>query len=156
LKEVVKAFGDSILTDDGNINRKALGAIVFSSKSEMEKLNLIMWPAILKLLRAKVHECIERSTKVVVVEAAILVESGWYTDDIFNEIWVVTAPRELSLRRIMARNSLSEEDASKRIDAQMASEERIKYGKVIINNDDTVDELKSRLDKIWGDFECRC
>ncbi len=55
LKEVVEAFGSAILNEEGGVNRKALGAIVFQSREQMEKLNAIMWPAILSNIGAKVQ-----------------------------------------------------------------------------------------------------
>lgn len=94
--EVVTTFGESILSEDGRIDRKKLGAIVFSQTELMEKLNGIVWPALLKLLKSRIQKIYEEEMcAVVVVEAAVLLKAGWKNE--FHEIWgIIVSKTEVS------------------------------------------------------------
>lgn len=130
---------------DGSIDRKALGAIVFGSKAEMDRLNAICRP----LIREQVVREIERigeagKHRFVAVEAAILIEAGWARA--YDEVWIVDVTPEIAKRRLMARNNFSDEvrsvhqalaaqftgsaavfqsqEATKRINSQMSRQKR--------------------------------
>ena len=145
---VVDSFGDQIVGDDGTVDRKKLGPIVFSSPQNMAKLNAIMHPLIRNTIQAQLEEYSSNGTDVVVVEAAVLIEANWV--DLFDEVWVVTSDKETVIERLKARNSLSREDAIIRIDSQMSTEERIDHSDVVISNDKTIDELTDNVEKIWN------
>ena len=145
---VVDSFGDQIVGDDGTVDRKKLGPIVFSSSQNMAKLNAIMHPLIRNMIQAQLEEYSSNGTDVVVVEAAVLIEANWV--DLFDEVWVVTSDKETVIERLKARNSLSREDAIIRIDSQMSTEERIDHSDVVISNDKTIDELTDNVEKIWN------
>ena len=145
---VVDSFGDQIVGDDGTVDRKKLGPIVFSSPQNMAKLNAIMHPLIRNMIQAQLEEYSSNGTDVVVVEAAVLIEANWV--DLFDEVWVVTSDKETVIERLKARNSLSREDAIIRIDSQMSTEERIDHSDVVISNDKTIDELTDNVEKIWN------
>ena len=145
---VVDSFGDQIVGDDGTVDRKKLGPIVFSSPQNMAKLNAIMHPLIRNMIQAQLEEYSSNGTDVVVVEAEVLIEANWV--DLFDEVWVVTSGKETVIERLKARNSLSREDAIIRIDSQMSTEERIDHSDVVISNDKTIDELTDNVEKIWN------
>ena len=145
---VVDSFGDQIVGDDGTVDRKKLGPIVFSSSQNMAKLNAIMHPLIRNMIQAQLEEYSSNGTDVVVVEAAVLIEANWV--DLFDEVWVVTSDKETVIERLKDRNSLSREDAIIRIDSQMSTEERIDHSDVVISNDKTIDELTDNVEKIWN------
>ena len=145
---VVDSFGDQIVGDDGTVDRKKLGPIVFSSPQNMAKLNAIMHPLIRNMIQAQLEEYSSNGTDVVVVEAAVLIEANWV--DLFDEVWVVTSDKETVIERLKDRNSLSREDAIIRIDSQMSTEERIDHSDVVISNDKTIDELTDNVEKIWN------
>ena len=145
---VVDSFGDQIVGDDGTVDRKKLGPIVFSSPQNMAKLNAIMHPLIRNMIQAQLEEYSSNGTDVVVVEAAVLIEANWV--DLFDEVWAVTSGKETVIERLKARNSLSREDAIIRIDSQMSTEERIDHSDVVISNDKTIDELTDNVEKIWN------
>ena len=145
---VVDAFGSQVVGDDGTVDRKKLGPIVFSNPENMSKLNAIMHPLIRNMIQAQLEEYSSNGTDVVVVEAAVLIEANWV--DLFDEVWVVTSDKETVIERLKARNSLSREDAIIRIDSQMSTEERIDHSDVVISNDKTIDELTDNVEKIWN------
>ena len=145
---VVDAFGDQIVGEDGTVDRKRLGPIVFSSPQNMSKLNAIMHPLIRDMIQGQLEEYSSNGTDVVVVEAAVLIEAGW--QDLFDEVWVVTSDKETVIERLKDRNSLSREDAIARIESQMSNDERVGHSNVVISNDGTTDELADGVGQIWN------
>jgi dephospho-CoA kinase len=101
-QDIVNTFGSDIVeVTDGTINRRALGAIVFSDESQMKLLNQIVWPRIRMMIETKLHQIEEEERKearsqikVVILEAAILIEAGWH--DLVDEIWVIESDRSHS------------------------------------------------------------
>ncbi|MDC0035052.1 dephospho-CoA kinase [Chloroflexi bacterium] len=145
---VVDAFGDQVVGEDGTVDRKKLGPIVFSSPQNMSKLNAIMHPLIRDMIQAQLEEYSSNGTDVVVVEAAVLIEASW--EDLFDEVWVVTSDKETVIERLKDRNSLSREDAIVRIDSQMSTDERIGHSDVVISNNSTTEELADSVENFWN------
>ena len=135
MAQLVEHFGERIVDgESGEVNRKALGPIVFADPAELQALNAIVWPAIREMLRKELASLAAAAeTRVAVVEAAVLLEAGW--DDLMDEVWAVVIPPDTARDRLMARNGLSAEDAEKRISAQMSNEEREAKAKVVLRND---------------------
>lgn len=146
-REVVAAFGEQILTPDGEIDRKKLGGIVFSSPESLARLNWIMHPRMYEMMKAQIEEYRQRGVDVVVLEAAILLEAGW--TPLVDEVWVTVAPESTVVERTRERTGLPEEQILARIRSQMSSEERAKHADVVINNDGTQDELKAKVKELW-------
>ncbi len=147
--KVVQAFGDDIVGDDGQINRRALGGKVFGNPDELDRLTGIVWPEIRKMALAEIDAArAEGKAKAIVLEAAVLLEAGW--QDIVDEVWVVYAEREQAIARAMARDGLDEAAVSARIDAQMTNEQRIEQSDVAFENATTAEALCERLDERWA------
>lgn len=148
-RKVVQAFGDDIVGDDGQIDRRALGGKVFGNPGELDRLTGIVWPEIRKMALEEIDAArTEGKTKAVVLEAAVLLEAGW--QDIVDEVWVVHAAREQAIARAMARDGLDEAAVSARIDAQMTNEQRIEQSDVAFENATTAEALCERLDERWA------
>jgi dephospho-CoA kinase len=114
LQQVVEAFSEvkDIVRADGQVNRAALGPVVFGDKKEMKKLTDIVWPAIQKKLLALIAEQKQANPNAILcIEAAVLIESGWSTS-VADRVWVVEVPVETAKTRLMARNNLSEVEVS--------------------------------------------
>ena len=146
-ERVVATFGDGILQDDQEIDRRKLGAIVFSDPSQLEKLNQIMHPRMARIVSGKIEVFRSQAVSVVVVEAALLFEAGW--DSLVEEVWVTDSPEELIIGRLKERNGLSEEEAKKRIDSQMDRAERIERSDFVINNSGDMAELGNAIKELW-------
>lgn len=92
-EKVINCFGKGILMDDGRIDRKKLGEIVFSNTELLEKLNEIVWPSLLKLLKSRIQQIYEEGMcQVIVVEAPVLLKAGWKNE--FHEIWGIIVSKE--------------------------------------------------------------
>ena len=85
-QRLVKAFGPSIISDDGQVNRKALGALVFGDSEKLKLLNSLVWPEIGKMVLQKLADLHSKGIKVAVLDAAVLLEAGWNTwcDEVIN------------------------------------------------------------------------
>ena len=133
-RQLVAHFGKQIVAEDtGDINRKVLGSIVFADPAQMRALEQIVWPEILKLLNVELSR-IEPTCSLAVVEAAIMIEANWHTQLPLDVLWVVQVPPAVAKERLMVRNSLSSEDADKRIASQMTNEERAKHAQYVLDN----------------------
>lgn len=146
-REVIAAFGAEVKAEDGTIDRKKLGKIIFSDPQARERLNRIMHPRILQAIREKLEAYRQRGEKVVVIEAPLLLEAGWSI--LVDEVWVTSASEETILRRLISRSGLSELDALARIRAQMPLEERFKRAHVIIDTECSFSELKEKVKQLW-------
>lgn len=146
-KEALEEFGETILDKNGEIDRAKLGKIVFKDRESLNRLNKIVHPEIDKTVAEKTKECRRRGVKLLVLEAAAMLEAEktWQVD----EIWVTIAPEKAALERLKQRPGFNEADAKARINSQMTNEERIKRAKVIINNDGTLNQLKNQVKTEW-------
>jgi dephospho-CoA kinase len=141
---VVEAFGERILRDDREIDRRVLGGIVFSNPKELRRLEEITHPIVRKVL----EEEIERAgSHIVVLDAIKLIESGWA--DRCDEVWVVTTPPEQQLARLMRTRGYSREEAEMRINAQPLQSEKVARADVIIDNSGTIRETHRQVREQW-------
>lgn len=146
LNALVETFGGEILTDSGELNRKALARIAFSSKEKTQLLNKTILPFIKTLVLAQID------ADKVLLDAPTLFESG--INEICNKTIAVLSDEKIRLKRIMRRDSISEQDAKIRICAGK-DEEFFKSNAdyIVYNNEDEKDflrEISILLDKIYG------
>lgn len=142
---VIDAFGDEILDNGGNIDRAKLGQIVFSDNKKLQQLNAIVHPLMRREIQLQLKDADNRGFAIAVIDAAVLIESGWYT--LADEIWLVVADNELRLQRLMQRNGFSRQQAWQRIESQMPDDEKAKYADVIIDNNGDMEELENKVIK---------
>ncbi len=141
--ELAGCFGEEILTQDGLVDRRALGKIVFASEKALADLNRITHARIAE----KVITLISESDKLdIVIEAVELVDSGM--DELCTAVIAVLAERETRLFRIMIRDAISKNDAERRIDAQRSDGYYREHCDYCIENNGTFDELKTKTLKI--------
>ncbi len=150
-RQVVAAFGRQILTPDGNIDRKKLGNIVFSNPESLSRLNQIMHPRMYDMVKAQLEEYRRQGTRVVVLEAPLLLEAGWTS--LVDEVWVTTAPEATVLKRLEERTGLSQAESLTRLRSQLPSAERVRQADVVINTDCDLDELKSKVKELGQRLE---
>lgn len=145
LEKVFKHFGRSIKKDDGTLDRKALGKIVFNDEEKLNELNNLTHPIIREKIISDIEEARKKDEKIVILDAAILVESGFL--EIVDKLLVVTCKQEVQISRIQKRDNCSKQEALSRINSQMSQEEKSKYGDYIIDNSGTITELENKVYK---------
>ena len=146
-EHVVSAFGDEILQDDGEIDRRKLGTIVFSDPGQLERLNQIMHPRMAQMVADKVEFLRGQGVEVVVVEAALLFEAGW--DSLVEEVWTTDSPEQAVIERLKVRNGMSEEEARKRMSSQMGRTERLDRSDYVIENSGDMVALGVAIKELW-------
>lgn len=137
-------FGPDTVNPDGSINRPALGAVVFSDPAKLRALEAITWPPVLARKRDAIQQ---PGPDVLVLDAIKLFESGMAAD--CDEVWVVTAPREQQIERIIRRNKVDRAEAERRIDAQPPQEEKVARADVLIDNGGTLDDTHRQVHAAW-------
>ena len=146
-QEVVAAFGEGILQAGGEIDRRKLGALVFSDSKLLDKLNGIMHPRMAGIVAGKIEQFRAGGAPVVVVEAALLFEAGW--QNLVDEVWVVDAPLESVMERLRERSGMDEAEVKRRIDSQMDIGERLERADVVVENSGDLASLKETLASLW-------
>lgn len=146
---VIAAFGTQVLAPDRTIDRKKLGAIVFGNPERLNKLTSIVWPATFEGIRRNVAALRASGAKLpIIVEAAILIEANW--QPLFDEIWLVRAPREQVVTRIEIQRGLKPAETEARIRAQLSDEDRARHATLVIENNRSIEELRDLLKEIWA------
>jgi dephospho-CoA kinase len=144
---LVDAFGD-IVAPDGTIDRKKLGARVFSDPSALKRLNAIVHPRIADEINERIRYLRSRGIEApIVVEAAVLIEAGWQW--LVDEIWVITSSREQAVDRVVATRGLSREEVERRIGNQISETERTRDADCVIGNDGSLAELRAEIERCW-------
>jgi dephospho-CoA kinase len=152
--EVIAEFGREVVAEDGSIDRKKLGPIVFSSPEKLARLNAITHPRMKEMMRSKLAEVAGDGVEVAVLEAALLFDAGW--DDLTDEVWVTVVDAETAARRASERSGIPVEQVLERIQkAQMASEERIRRSDVVIDTSGTLEDTRRRTLQEWDKLRRR-
>lgn len=145
LLAAVQRFGQAILNEDGTLDRKKLGSIVFQQPEERKALEAITHPAIRKEMRERAAEYeLKHPDKLVVSDIPLLYESG--LEKGFAEIMVVYVPREVQLERLMSRDQMTRKDAEARIAAQMDIERKKERADIVIDNSGSWAQTEKQLD----------
>jgi len=150
-REVVAAFGESILRQSGEIDRQKLGQLVFADPAALNKLNRIMHPRIYEIVRQKIEEHRQAGARVVVLEAALLIEAGW--KPLLDRVWVTTTPEATITERLNKARGLSQEQVLARLKAQTPQKEKMKQADVVINTDCPIDQLRARITELWNELQ---
>lgn len=143
MMEMRKFFYDAI--DNGEINRKKLAELVFYNEDKLKKLNQITHKKIKSIIEERLSKYQEKN-EIAVVDAALLYEAGF--EDMVDKVIVVYCDEKEQLKRVMLRDNLSKDEATKRINSQMSQEKKIKRADYIIDNSYTREDLKDNVIKL--------
>lgn len=146
-KEIIETFGTAVTEEDGQINRKRLGQIIFADAKAREKLEYITHPRIEAAATAAIAGAGELGYNIVVLDVPLLIEVGWHTR--VNAVWVVYVDEKTQVVRLMMRDDSTYGDAMSRIKAQLSIDEKLKYADVVINNNKTIDNTAAQVLKAW-------
>lgn len=147
-QEVVDAFGSAIQQEDGTINRKALGAIVFSDERQRTRLNGIMHPHVRAQMDAELKTL--RDEPLVFLDIPLYYEAEHMPA---LPVWLIYAPKDVQLQRLLKRDALTQREAHARITAQMEIETKRMLADRVFVNTGTTEELKQQL--LAAVQECR-
>ena len=147
LAAIVREFGEGVLTEAGDLDRKKLGAIVFADKQKRELLNSIVHPLVIEAQDSWIDE-VELSDPdgIAVIDAALMIESGGYKR--FDKLIVVWCNSAIQLERLMRRDGLSESEAKERVAAQMPQDEKKKFADHLIDTSLGFDDTRAQVKDI--------
>ncbi len=141
-------FGPQYFNADASLNRKKLAAKVFADPKELQKLNELLHPIIIKKCKELLDLAQKQNPSVVyVLDAPLLIEVG--LDKLVDEVWLVETTDDIRLARIMQRDGLSATEAKRRIKSQMPQKEKESYAKLVLHNNGTEEALQKTVDAAW-------
>ena len=148
LAAVVETFGEGVLAEDGSLDRPKLGSIVFADPDRLAALNSIVHP----LVGARSRELESAATEdaVVVHDVPLLAENA--LAPLYDLVIVVDASPETQLDRLVRLRGMTEQDARARMAAQATREKRLEIADIVIDNDVPLEELRRRVQEVWGDL----
>lgn len=146
--QIVEAFGESAYREDGSLNRVYLADRVFGDRDEVERLNAIVHPAVFRAFASAVERAEAEDVRLLVHEAALLFEAGG--DAHVDATCAVVAPDADRIARVTERDDVTEEQVRARMEHQLPQEELRHRADYVIENDGSLDDLRSKtLDLYW-------
>jgi dephospho-CoA kinase len=147
-RAIVDAFGEEILDEDGNVDRKRLGSVVFEDRQALTRLEQIVHPAVDQLF---VETVSSSDAPIMAVEAVKLIESGAHR--LLSSLWLVTCPAEERLRRLVEDRGADPEEVKGRLNAQMTEEDLAQWANVIIDNGASLEHTWEQVKSEWARIE---
>ncbi len=150
LEEIISTFGPQVRMEDGTLNRRVLGDIVFTSSDALKTLNGLMHPAIMKAVTGDVERLRAASVPWIVYEAALILENKLHPT--LTELVVVVCEPENQIKRLMKRNQLTETAARQRLDAQTNNDTRRRHADRILRNDASLEALSQKAAQLFSEL----
>lgn len=149
-KKVVKAFGYKVLAEDGSIDRKKLGSLVFENKELLSKLNSIIHPAVEMEVDKRIDEFIKKNYKYIALETALLIKVGYNIK--CDKIWFVYADKDVRLKRLYDYRGMDKEKAIKIFESQSSEEEFREIADDVIDNSGSEPETEIQIKNILESY----
>ena len=153
LAPIAEAFGQGVFNPDGQLNRRALGELVFSDVGFRRTLEGIIHPLVQRKTVQAIREAGQKGEKVVVLNVPLLFETGM--DALCDECWVVSLDRETQVKRLMARDALTASEADKRIESQMSQDDKLRRASVVIKTGRPIEMTHAELNSLLRDLRRR-
>lgn len=149
-EKLITHFGKKILNPDGTIDRGALGRLIFADPKEREFLNGVVHPAVMARLVELARAYEAQGVELLIIQAALLLESEDVRREFFDYYVLVAVEPEEQIRRLMARDGLSREEALKRISAQAPQSEKIARADFTIESSGSIEETIERARELFS------
>lgn len=146
LPMIREAFGEAVFQADGQLDRKALGAVVFSDEPARRRLEAIIHPMVAERIRKEL-EAISLTHPAAVVDIPLLYESGM--ESIADEVWCVYVPKKEQIKRLRGRDKLTHEQALLRFNSQMDPREKCRRADYVIHTGGTPEETARKAAALW-------
>lgn len=148
LKQVKEAFGEVIVNEDGGLDRKQLGTIIFNSPEKRNQLNEILHPLIINRMMELSDDLIKDNHPLIVLDIPLLYEINF--ENKMDGVMVVHVSRTTQLERLIKRDGIEKNEAERKIESQMSLDKKAKKADFIIHNDGSVEETIEQV-KQWYD-----
>jgi dephospho-CoA kinase len=146
--EIVRRFGKEVLDASGEIDRRRLGAIVFSDAAKLRELNAILHPRIIERVEAEAQRYRAQDPRaVILVDAALIFEAG--IGSRFEKLLVAWCPPEMQIERLMAKAGLSRKKAEQRVAAQIPSDEKRRRADYVIDSSGSLEDTRKQVERLF-------
>ncbi|WP_168122049.1 dephospho-CoA kinase [Paenibacillus sp. HB172176] len=148
LAAVASRFGQAVLREDGSLDRKKLGGIVFQDRAALQELEAILHPAIRQEMQKRMRaEDEQHPNGLVVADVPLLYETK--QEKLYEGILVSYVPAYMQAERLMQREAMGHEEAERRVALQMDIEEKRKHADWVIDNSGSLEETRSQVLAFW-------
>lgn len=148
---VTERFGGGILGEDGRVDRRLLGARVFGDKKALESLNAIVHPLVRRNVAERIAAALNEDPEtVVVIEAALMAETGWSGG---GDLWVVIVEPEIAEERLVKHRGMDRDEVIRRMAVQTDNESRRKVATRVIENNGSLEDLEVAVAAAWRELE---
>ena len=144
--QILEYFGKSILMPDGTIDRPALRNVIRADSEAKKALESFVHPEVFRQMEKHFADAVQNEASAVVMEVPLLFESGM--EGWFDCVVLVFTPEKERIRRIMARDGVSREEAGSMIQIQMSEEKKRKQAHRVIDNDGSIEETRRSVDRL--------
>ena len=152
--EIVRHFGEEVLHGERKIDRRRLGEMVFADREKRELLNRIVHPAIFAEWQRRLEEIRKASPNAIVIsDIPLLIETGM--KEMVDLVVLAYITPEEQIRRAMARDGFSREEAEQRLAAQMPIEEKLRWADIVIHNEGLPEETRRAVSEVWMELNIR-
>lgn len=141
-------FGDGVFHEDGTLNRRGLGTVIFGNDEARLALDHIMQPLLWALIRRRMEEARAAGSAICVLDMPLLYEAG--LDALCDTVWCVYIPEETQIERLMARDGFTREEALSRLRSQMPAKEKAEKAPVVIDTSGSISYTKAMLPELYA------
>lgn len=145
LADIIGHFGEAYRLPDGTLDRKRLGALIFSDREKRKELDALLKERIRHWIQAEKERYINEGHDLIVLDIPLLYEGGY--EDSCDAVMVVYVPEELQLQRLMSRNHLDADEATRRIQSQLSIEKKKELADFVIDNSGTIEETEKQVNE---------
>ena len=146
VESIRSAFGDSYISQDGSLNRRLMGQLVFSDPGARERLDQVMAPFLHQSVMRSIEEVRASGSPLCFLDMPLLYEKGY--DRYCDTVWCVWLPEDMQLQRLMKRDGFSRDEAFSRMRAVMSSDQKADLAPVVIDNSGSVEDTLSRVSEL--------
>lgn len=146
--KMVEIFGKEILDCNGEIVREKMREKAFENRELLKRLNALLHPQVIKYFTDKKNSL--NKGRIIIFDIPLLFES--HVEYLCDKIVVVVVPREVQVKRIMARDGSSKELAQKIIDAQFSQKYKEEHADIVIDNSCSLDELNKKVKAVYEEL----
>ncbi|HET8807410.1 MAG TPA: dephospho-CoA kinase [Methylophaga sp.] len=147
-QQIIAHFGDNVLLETGDLDRRALREIIFQDAAARKALEAIVHPQVRQVLQAQLKQS---KATVTIVAVPLLVEAKM--QDMFDRILLITANKDMQLARLLARETISEALAGQMVSAQIDDQRRLHYADDVIDNNGDVQDLTGQIEKLMKTYQ---
>jgi dephospho-CoA kinase len=150
--ELIRAFGQEILREDGSIHRKKLAEKVFADPEQRKLLNQVLHPRIKEEMDRRAKEIGQKDPEaIVMIDAPLIVELGDHRE--MDKLIVVTSTQTQQIERLKDRDGTSPEEALRIVSSQMPLEEKLKFADFVIRNEGSLEETRKRTKEVFKELK---